>query len=122
MSEAPFRQSAGAETWHFLRRWARDPAGVGAIAPSGPWLAKAMAAATSHRRPGVIVELGAGTGRITAALIARAEDPGGIVVVERDPSFCALLAKRFPGLRILQGDACDLRRLAADAGLSAASR
>ena len=52
-----------------------------------------------------IVELGPGTGPITEALIKRGIDPSRLVLVEFDGAFCRLLRKRFPGIRVVQGDA-----------------
>ena len=40
-----------------------------------------------------------------------------IAVVERDPTFARVIAARFPEVRVLQGDAADLRRLLRDAGI-----
>lgn len=95
--------------------------GMGAIVPSGTRLARAMAKALGPVSPGLVVELGAGTGRITAALIEKVAKQDDIVVVERDASFCDLLRKRFPDVRVLQGDARDMRQLTANAGVGAIS-
>jgi len=57
----------------FLKRWLRRPFAMGAVIPSGRLLAEAMARATVQAlegRPGHVVELGAGTGEVTKALLA----------------------------------------------------
>ncbi len=96
---------------NFLSLWVRRPQSMGAIAPSSQCLATAIAREVDYSLPGVVVELGAGTGSITAALIENAADPRQIVVVEREASLCRLLRKRFPLIRVIRGDARELERL-----------
>lgn len=102
---------------NFLRRWLQNPRSVGALVPSGRHLADAMAAEIDPRAPGAVVELGGGTGNVTAALLRAGIPAGDIAVVERDPAFAKLIEARFPDVRVLQGDAADLRRLLAEAGI-----
>ncbi len=94
----------------FLYAWLRNPRQIGAVWPSGPGLTQAMAAQIQNQ-PGVIVELGAGTGAVTAALLSRGVSEQELVVVEKDPLLAAELSRRFPGLRIIQGDAAHLTKL-----------
>jgi len=96
---------------NFLRLWLQRPTSVGAVAPSSRRLAQAMAAELDRDVPGLVVELGGGTGNITEALIAAIANPGDLVVVEKEPSLCRILRGRFPGLRIIEGDARRLRAL-----------
>lgn len=96
---------------NFLSLWVRRPQSMGAIAPSSQSLATAIAGEVDYNLPGVVVELGAGTGSITTALIENASDPSEIIVVEREASLCRLLRKRFPLIRVIRGDARDLERL-----------
>ncbi len=58
--------------------------------------------------PGPVIELGPGTGPVTQALLQRGVAPERLVLVEYDPAFCRLLERRFPGVRVVQGDAYDL--------------
>jgi phosphatidylethanolamine/phosphatidyl-N-methylethanolamine N-methyltransferase len=89
----------------FFRSWFDNPKQVGAVMPSGPALAETMARAIDPVLPGPIVELGPGTGVVTRALLNRGIEPGRLILVEFDPNFCALLGERFPGVRIVKGDA-----------------
>ena len=57
---------------------------------------------------GLVVELGAGTGAVTSALLRRGIEPERLVVVERCPALAANLRARFPQLRIVQDDARNL--------------
>jgi len=104
----------------FLRGLLRDPRGVSAPTPSSPALAAAMAAKVDPLRPGLVVELGAGTGVVTEALLARGIAPERLVVIEHSAYFADLLASRFPGAMVIQGDAFSFERyLPEDAKLSA---
>ena len=97
----------GDET-HFLRTLLENPRLTGAVAPSGPHLARAMARAAGASREGLVIELGPGTGPVTKALIEHGVARDRLVLVEYDPSFCRLLAQRFAPARVVQGDAYDL--------------
>jgi phosphatidylethanolamine/phosphatidyl-N-methylethanolamine N-methyltransferase len=89
----------------FIRSWFDSPLKAGAVSPSGRFLARAMAKCVDPKAPGLIVELGPGTGPVTEALIARGVPADKLVLVEYDASFCKLLERRFPGVHLLQGDA-----------------
>ena len=89
----------------FLRSWVASPLKTGAVAPSGPHLTRAMAAAMDPAVPGPVIELGPGTGVVTRALIERGVDEARIVAIEYNPDFAALLRERFPRARIVTGDA-----------------
>ncbi|NIA70171.1 methyltransferase domain-containing protein [Pelagibius litoralis] len=101
----------------FLGRWLRNPKAVGAVIPSGKSLAAAMVAEIDREAEGAVIELGGGTGNITAALLDAGFPGQSITVIERDPTFHRLIAQRFPDVQVLQGDAAKLRRLLATAGV-----
>ncbi len=93
-----------ADLLSFLRRWLAAPRTVGAIAPSSRALARAMCAAAGPL-DGPVLELGAGTGVFTRALVEAGVDPAALVLVERLPAFAALLRARWPQARVIEGDA-----------------
>jgi phosphatidylethanolamine/phosphatidyl-N-methylethanolamine N-methyltransferase len=93
----------------FLRRLIRQPRGVGAIAPSSAALARAMAAQIPAG-DGAILELGPGTGIVTEAILARGIAPERLTTIEYDAEFAALVARRFPHIRVVRGDAFDLAK------------
>ena len=92
----------------FLSRWLKAPLRTGAVIPSSPALARLMAAQVDLRLPGPVVELGAGTGVITQALLDVGVEPDRLIVIERDEALHRVLARRFPQLSITLGDACDI--------------
>ncbi len=111
------RASYASDAVHFFRAWMAAPLRTGAQLPSGRELAKAMAAAVDPEAPGVVVELGSGTGAITAALVERGIAPERLILIEADPLFCALLKERYPAARVLSGDAYAAPRMLRELGV-----
>src|ERR1700755_1948219 len=68
----------------FVARWLRHPLSTASVVPSGARLSKLMARQVDLARPGVVVELGGGTGSITEAILAVGVAPENLVVFERD--------------------------------------
>ena len=100
----------------FLKRWLRRPFAMGAVVPSGRLLAEAIARRTVTeiaRRDGHVVELGAGTGEVTKALLAAGIPAERLALVERDPELATFLRRHFRGPKIIEGDAARLSRLLA---------
>lgn len=77
-----------------------------------------MAAEIDPAAPGAVIELGGGTGSVTAALLLRGIPPKDLVVIEREPSLCEIMRERFPDIRLICGDARELRQLLASAGIT----
>jgi phosphatidylethanolamine/phosphatidyl-N-methylethanolamine N-methyltransferase len=95
----------------FIRSWIDKPLRTGAVMPSSKALARAMARPVDPNAAGPVIELGPGTGPVTAALVERGVDPARLVMVEFNPDFCRLLRSRYPTATVVQGDAYRLRRL-----------
>lgn len=95
----------------FVRELMMNPRAVGAAFPSSRTLARAMARCVPNCMDGIVVELGAGTGAITAALLERRIPLNRVVVIERSSKLVRLLKKRFPDLCIINGDAQFLDQL-----------
>jgi phosphatidylethanolamine/phosphatidyl-N-methylethanolamine N-methyltransferase len=93
----------------FLRSWIEKPLHMGAVMPSGRFLARTMAQYVDVDADGPVIELGPGTGAITNALVAHGVEQKRLVLVEYNPSFCALLRDRYPQAKVVQGDAYKLR-------------
>lgn len=109
--------SAEPAAWTFFRQWMRNPRSMAALAPSGRQLTRAM----MRQLPGdarCVVELGAGTGVFTRALLDRGIAPRELLVVELNPELHALLRGRFPEVAIVNGDARELRSIAQRAGFT----
>ncbi|MCG7870363.1 MAG: hypothetical protein B6D70_10650 [gamma proteobacterium symbiont of Stewartia floridana] len=94
----------------FISAWMRNPRQVGALFPSSDCLAQAMAAQVNSMN-GLTIELGAGTGAVTSALLDRGINPKRLLVVEKDQILADRLTCQFPSLSILAGDASRLQQL-----------
>ena len=92
----------------FLSRWLHSPMHVGSVAPSSRRLADAIARQVPMDSPGWIIELGGGTGVVTAALLRAGLAPERLVVLERDPLLHKHLVERFPEVHAILGDAAKL--------------
>lgn len=105
-SVAVKRPAAG--RFAFVKSLVENPTLTGAVAPSGAALSRLMASFADPAAPRPILELGPGTGVVTAALIERGISPERIIAVEFNPAFCSLIAERFAGVTVVRGDAYDL--------------
>jgi phosphatidylethanolamine/phosphatidyl-N-methylethanolamine N-methyltransferase len=103
-----------ADEVHFLKTLFESPKLTGAVSPSGRFLARAMARAVGSIGDGLVVELGPGTGPVTKALLEHGVPADQLILVEYEAAFCRLLGKRFPDVRVIQGDAFALRRTLAE--------
>ena len=99
-----------AESRLLFKLWLKNPRKIGAVAVSSAELAAAMARQVP-RGPGYVVELGGGTGSVTKALLKASIHPDKLIVLERDPTLHKLLQERYPGVRVLLGDAAKLQPL-----------
>ncbi len=102
------RQIANASL--FFRRWLANPLQMGSIIPSSPSLCRRIAAHVRRKEDEVVVELGAGTGVISKALLAAGVPPEKLVVVEIVRDMAEHLRQVLPGVNVIQGDAFDLAR------------
>jgi phosphatidylethanolamine/phosphatidyl-N-methylethanolamine N-methyltransferase len=102
--------NTAAQHLDFLKGLIARPKNVGAIAPSSPALARAIAREIDPAVPGPVLELGPGTGVITEALLERGIEPDRITAIEYDPDFARLVSRRFPKVHVIRGDAFDLAK------------
>lgn len=95
---------AVADWWLFLRAWSGGPRRIGAIAPSGAALANLIVSRIGPADAPVL-ELGAGTGVFTQALVDKGIAPRDLTLVECEECFARVLRERFPGAHVLSVDA-----------------
>lgn len=107
------RDMAQSDLGMFLGQLVRKPRQVVALAPSSPALCAEMAAEIDPDR-GPVIELGAGTGTITRAILARGLPPERLHAIEMNPDFCARLRAAFPGIHVHEMSAEDLGTLPVD--------
>lgn len=104
-----FRHTSFKESMIFFRRWLRNPARLGAVLPSSKSLSMAMAnhvMTKQQQKSGqYVVEIGAGTGRFTEALVEMGFPQEKIICVEIEKDLYEYMKKRFPDMLIVWGNA-----------------
>ncbi|MDQ3885670.1 MAG: methyltransferase domain-containing protein, partial [Actinomycetota bacterium] len=109
----------------FLREFVRSPLLTASVAPSSRVLADHIAAPVPAQGDPVVVELGPGTGTITAAIQHRLGGRGRHLAVELSPRLAAVAQQRCPEAEVICADVAELagilaeRRLTADVIISA---
>lgn len=94
----------------FFRRWLSNPLQMGSVIPSSPALCRRIAREVRRGPDEVVVELGAGTGVVSRALLASGVPADKLVVVEIVPEMAEHLRQALPGVTVLCGDAFELAR------------
>ncbi|MCL2427655.1 MAG: phosphoethanolamine methyltransferase [Alphaproteobacteria bacterium] len=100
--------------WMFFRRWLANPLQMGSVVPSSPTLCRRIAAQIRRAPDEAVIELGAGTGVISRALLAAGVPPDRLLVVEIVPTMAGYLRRVLPGVEVIEGDARRLPYLVAD--------
>jgi phospholipid N-methyltransferase len=105
------------ENIEFLQAFLKNPAKVGAIAPSSPELAQKMIENIAPNENNIILELGVGTGAITKFLQEIVPNKESYLGIELDRDLVKNLKKNYPGLKIVRGNACDVFSIHQKSGL-----
>lgn len=102
--------SPRSELWTFFRQWLRRPLSIAAVSPSSRFLARRMVAALP---PGTrrVIELGAGTGIFTRAMLDHGIATDDLLAVEFNPALHEFLERHIPNLNVVQADARHLDRV-----------
>ncbi len=105
------REAAPARPWLFFRRWIANPLQMGSVVPSSAALCARIVRQTRRQPDEAVLELGAGTGVISRALLAAGLPPERLFVVEIVPDMAAHLRQALPGVQVIEGDARALPEL-----------
>jgi phosphatidylethanolamine/phosphatidyl-N-methylethanolamine N-methyltransferase len=98
----------------FFLRFLREPARLGVPLPHNRRIAAAVAAELREHSPQRVVELGAGTGALTRAILGVLPPPERLLCIERDEGFCRRLGELFVDrVVVVQADALDIARVIA---------
>ncbi len=102
----------------FFKQWLKSPMQLGTFAPISLKLAHLAASQLDVSNKTTIVEIGAGTGRLTRALLARGVNLDRLSMVELDSKMSDFLKLSLQHLykskaqpKVIQGDAAELLRL-----------
>ncbi len=107
-----------AEVGLFLGLCLQKPLQIASVYPSSTYLADVMARLVDLARPGIVLELGAGTGSLTRGLLRRGCPLGRLIALEREPSLAAVLRRDFPDIAVIEGDATCLDASLTERGVS----
>lgn len=104
--------------WHFFLNAFRDWDQTASFIPSSRFLVDAIVQGAAIRSARAVVELGAGTGTVTEALLAAMPADAKLYAVEIDGPLLEATARRLPDPRLvpIHGSAADLHDLLAAAG------
>ncbi|WP_117211208.1 class I SAM-dependent methyltransferase [Allorhizocola rhizosphaerae] len=108
----------------FVVEFLRAPRRTGALTPSSPWSIRALLDEAEVTRARHVVELGAGTGAITKALLERMPPDANLISMEVNPVFFARLERRFAADRVtvVSDSAEDLPQVLAEQGFDTVDR
>ena len=96
----------------FFLRWLKNPLNVGVPVPSSRHLAKAIAQQILFvSSEEFVIELGAGTGVVTRALLKSGIAQEKLIIIDIDHKFVEKLKHDFPSALIIQGDARNLKEI-----------
>lgn len=99
----------GNEMLMFWLEALRDPRRMGSLMPSSNALGVALAREVVAATPGMVIEIGAGTGAITRALWSIRDQLAGLSIIEKSPLMARSLSRRYPGVTV---EACCASKLA----------
>ncbi len=97
----------------FFRRWLRNPLQMGSVIPSSPSLCRRIARLVERAEDEIVIELGAGTGVVSRALLGAGVPPERLTVVEIVPEMTSHLREALPGVNVVTGDAFELPQVIA---------
>jgi phosphatidylethanolamine/phosphatidyl-N-methylethanolamine N-methyltransferase len=95
----------------FFRRWIANPLQMGSVVPSSAALCGRIVRQIRRAPDEAVLELGAGTGVISRALLRSGVPAEHLIVVEIVPEMAAHLRHALPGALVIEGDARSLPEL-----------
>jgi phosphatidylethanolamine/phosphatidyl-N-methylethanolamine N-methyltransferase len=98
----------------FLAAFVRRPGTMGAVAPSSARLSAVLTSIVPTAGSPVVVELGPGTGAVSAAIDQRLPPRSRHLAVELDAAMVEYLGRTRPGMEVVHGDARNLGKLLAE--------
>lgn len=117
---APSTPSRGPDWWLMMKAFLTQGRKIASFAPSSGPMSRKMIDGIDWDQANCIVELGAGTGPVTAQLVRKLRPHTRAVVIELDPVLCGRLRTRFqgvPNLDVIQGDATRFDEYLAERGI-----
>lgn len=107
----PSRRLKNSENLLFLKRLIKNPRSLGAITPSSKSLARFICRHIDYKDGDYVVEIGAGTGSFTRAILQSGVPASKLIVLELDKELAQYLRLNFPDVQIIHGNATILETL-----------
>lgn len=118
----PAAAPKGPDWWLMMKAFLTQGKRIASFAPSSRFMARKLLDGIDWAQARSIVELGAGTGPITAEMVKAAHPKARLVVIELDPVLCGRLRDRFrdaPNVEVVLGDATKFGEILAERGIPA---
>lgn len=93
----------------FFLRFLADPRALGSVTPSSMALGRLIAKQIRRDDHEFVLELGAGTGAVTRALLDAGVPAEKLIVVEIDKQMARMLREAYPETTVVEGSAFELR-------------
>ena len=87
-----------------LARFLQSPRTIGCVCASSAFLGRALTEMIGPGPDNMVLELGSGTGSITAQILIRLASSDLLTCIEIDRRMCAQFRELFPGVRLLEMD------------------
>ena len=115
------RPAAISDHFLFMRKFFKHRRKIASIWPSSRFMARACISQVDFSRARLIVELGAGTGAITQAILSQITPQTQLIAIERDADFFRILGERFASpadnIKFMRGDVVHLPEILRDCGV-----
>lgn len=92
----------------FFKGWIDGPKNVGTPFPTSAFTGRSMASHIDLASKLPVLEIGAGTGVITRAILKHGTPANRLYALEYSADFSACLRKNFPSVNVIEGDAFNL--------------
>ncbi len=106
------------EPLQFALRFLQNPRAIGALMPSGRALARKMADVVDWEKARTVLEVGPGSGALTAEFLPRVQEGCRFFTVEINPDFVELLESRFAGIEAVHDSVENLASILEERNLS----
>lgn len=100
---SPIATRRGSPGWLHFRRFLAHPIRLAAVTSSSGMLSRLVAEQVLPVDDGVVLELGAGTGAVTRALLAAGVPADRLIVVEIDQEMALFLRAAYPDVAVVEG-------------------
>ena len=102
----------------WLKNYLMHPLQLGALFPSSTALSSLIVSHITPDTSGMILELGAGTGHVTRAILKKGILEERLVLLEKSAELSNFLRKSFPKAEVICGDATDIDTLSRTLGIT----